>query len=62
MTPDQLLWNPQIRAELADFVFEELTKGLDEFEVHISEKAANIVVGSDRSARAFEGILSITSG
>jgi hypothetical protein len=54
VTPDQLLWDPQIRAELADFVSEELTEGLDEFEVHTSEKAANIMVGFNRSARAFE--------
>lgn len=54
VTLDQPLWNPQIRAELADLVLEELMKGLDEFEAHTSEKAADIMVGFNRSARAFE--------
>src|SRR5207249_1924889 len=55
LSPDDLLGQPQKLAELSDLVLEELAERLDELELHLQRKAADVVMGLDGRRWPAEG-------
>src|SRR5262245_13618145 len=52
MAPDELVREPEHRAELADLVLEQIPQRLDQSEAQIRGKAADVVVQLDARGRA----------
>src|SRR5207244_8192390 len=52
---DDLLRQAELAAYLTHFVFEELSERLDELEVHLLRKTADVVVALDDLGRPFDG-------
>ena len=51
MPPNHLLRQAEFEAELARFVLEQVTQGLDEFEPEFFRQSTDIVMGLDRRGR-----------
>jgi hypothetical protein len=55
VTPDKLLWDSEVGSHDANLVLEELTKGLDNLELHVGGETSNVVVGLDGGGGSLEG-------
>ena len=52
---EDLFGHLEVAADAADFVFEEVAERLDELELHVGGKAADVVVALDGLRWAFDG-------
>ncbi len=63
MAVDHLARQPELDADAAHFILEQLAQRFDEFEVHLRGQAADVVVRLDHVRLAvFEPADSMTSG